>query len=283
MKFNEYALPDMKLFHSAVPGGRREYRKHHHTECELSVLLSGSGVYAVKGCAYPFQSGDVFIFGSDEIHYITDISSETDFELLNIQFEPKLLWGAEDRSVLPLLKIFCDRSPAFSNRIDRQNPATLRIRELILDMEKEFHAQRTGYALKLKLNLFSILLYLLRDYGYVNETVRIASNEHTLSQLAQAMNYIDAHLEEPLCLEEIARQSAMSKAYFSTVFKKYNGISPWDYITIKRVEKAIAMLKTTELSKLEIAARCGFNSPANFYKAFSRITGKTPGAYTNRL
>lgn len=279
MKFKEHVLPDIKMFHSAVPGGRREYRAHHHTECELSVLLSGSGIYTVKGREYAFRAGDIFLFGSNEVHCITDISPDSEFELLNIQFEPKFLWNGSDRSALPLLKVFVDRSPAFSNRLDRENPTTPQIRSLILEMEEEFYAQKPGYALKLKLDLLSILLSVLRDYGYVNEESSIQSNTHVLSRLAQAMAYIDAHLSEPLHLEEIARQSAMSKAYFSAMFKKYNGLSPWDYITIKRVEMAIKMLEETDYTKLEIAALCGFNSSANFYKAFARITGKKPGDY----
>lgn len=279
MKFNEYETTDIRMFHSSVPGGKRKYREHHHTECELSVLLSGNGVYSVNGREYSLKTGDIFLFGSDEVHCITEISLQEKFELLNIQFEPKLLWDGDDRSALPLLKIFLDRSPSFSNRLDRNNPSTILIQNLIFDMENEFCAKRPGYKLKLKLNLFSILLYTIRDYGYVNDGNNITSNERSLSQLALAMEYIDEHLEEPLTLEEIARQAMMSKAYFSTVFKKYNGISPWDYITIKRVEKAIAMLETTDLAKLEIASQCGFNSSANFYKAFSRITGKTPKDY----
>ncbi|MBE5041256.1 helix-turn-helix domain-containing protein [Ructibacterium gallinarum] len=126
------------------------------------------------------------------------------------------------------------------------------------------------------------MLILLRDYDYVNSKNNSSANNQTLSQLALAMQYIENHLEESLTLAEIAQQSTMSKSYFSTMFKKYNGISPWDYITIKRVEKAIGLLTTSNLSKLEIAARCGFHSSANFYKAFARVTGKTPSDYTSK-
>ena len=62
-----------------------------------------------------------------------------------------------------------------------------------------------------------------------------------------------------------------------------NGISPWEYITIKRVEKAIGLLKTTNDTKLNIAMQCGFNSSSNFYKAFFRITGKKPGSYQSGI
>ena len=71
----------------------------------------------------------------------------------------------------------------------------------------------------------------------------------------------------------------LSPAYFSTIFKRLNGISPWDYITIKRIEQSIEYLESTDSSILEIACRCGFNNTANFNRAFKKITGKTPSEY----
>ena len=48
----------------------------------------------------------------------------------------------------------------------------------------------------------------------------------------------------------------------------------------ERVERAIGMLQETNLTKLEIAAACGFCGSSNFYKAFQKITGKKPSDYT---
>lgn len=280
MRFNQYELPNVKLFHSAVEGGHRPRNNHHHTECEISAIVHGNGVYSVQNRDYDFHEGDVFMFGSDEVHFITEISSESKFEILNIHFEPQLLWNNGDRDALILLKLFFDRSDSFSNRLDRQNPVTPKIRNMIFDIENEFRLTQSGYEFKIKLNLFGILFDILRNYNYINPQSSSTLNKDTLSRLSIAMDYINSHLTDRLTLDEVARKATMGKAYFSTVFKKFNGISPWDYITIKRVEKAIDMLKTTNMSKLEIASQCGFNSSANFYKAFSRITGKTPGDYS---
>ncbi|MBE5041255.1 AraC family ligand binding domain-containing protein [Ructibacterium gallinarum] len=112
MKFNEYALPDIKIFHSASPSGKRSYREHHHTECELSVILSGSGIYSIKDKEYTLQKGDIFLFGSNEIHYITDIFPGNNFELINIQFEPKFLWNDGDPSTMVLLGLFLTAAQA---------------------------------------------------------------------------------------------------------------------------------------------------------------------------
>ena len=92
--------------------------------------------------------------------------------------------------------------------------------------------------------------------------------------------FINENIENKLTLDIIAQSAAMNKTYFSSCFKKLNGISLWDYITIKRVEKAIELLKTTNLTKIDIAMKCGFNSSANFYKAFRRVTGKNPSFFS---
>jgi len=71
----------------------------------------------------------------------------------------------------------------------------------------------------------------------------------------------------------------MNPTYFSTFFKKYNGLSPIDYIIRKRITRAIEFLRATDKTILEISGICGFNNSANFNKMFKKITGTTPSSY----
>ena len=280
MRFSEHALKsgEIRFFHSSVPKGRREYREHHHTMCELSLSLSGNGLYSVRGESIPFSPGDLFLFGADEVHCITEVYDEP-FELLNIHFESKLLWAGGDVAYLPLLKLFNARSDTFKNKIPGSAKRTAEIRHFIKEAENEFINEETGYEIRIRLLLYSVLLHLYRYYSLVREDDNTVHSAELLALLASSVEYIDSHFTEDISLSDIANEAHLSRAYFSTVFKKYNGLTPFEYITIKRVEKAIEYLKTTELSKLEIASLCGFNSSANFYKAFSKITGKKPGDY----
>ena len=275
MRMHENVLLDdyenvmIRSYHSLLPTGTRAYREHHHTECELSLFLSGRGLYVVHDKSYEFEPGSVFLFGSNEAHCITEIHE--DFDLLNIQFESRLLW--EHSETVELLNLFAARNKNFSNRIAVGDSA---LNELIRSLECELTDHCACRAVQSKYILFSALVHIIRNYDYINPEKTLNAPSSATGSLKRAIRYINENLEHKLTLREIADVACMTPTYFSAVFKKFNGISPWDYITIKRVEKTVEMLKTTDLTKLEIAERCGFSSASNFYKTFTAVTGKKP-------
>lgn len=280
MRFGDSILTDsygnvvIRTFHSSVPAGGLPYREHHHTECELSVFLAGSGIYRSKETGYEFKPGDVFLFGSDEAHCITEIYE--DIDLFNIHFEPRLLW--EDSDNIELLKLFNCRNENFSNKFTHNDILT----EIIKNIDKEMNEKNVGYALNVKYSIFTAFVHILRNYDYVKNDEPAIKTTSVTKNLKKAIRYIDENLEGQLSLKDISAVACMAPTYFSSVFKKFNGISPWDYITIKRVEKAKEMLRTTDMSKLEIAEKCGFTSSSNFYKMFVRVTGKKPSEYSRQ-
>ena len=87
--FDNHNTPILKAYFSALPKQRRDFRKHHHAECEISAFMSGSGTYTTAEKSYNFSPGSVFVFSGDEVHCITDITN--DFTLLNLRFMPSLL------------------------------------------------------------------------------------------------------------------------------------------------------------------------------------------------
>ena len=221
------------------------------------------------------MAGDVFLFGTGETHSITEISE--DMEVLNVHFEPRILWEHSDTA--ELLGLFSSRSDNFENRF-RDGSGTLR--EMILSLEREIEQKQSCSLITAKYLLFSILATLIRRFDCVRTDASPATPSAQVKNLRRAIDYIGENLSEPLTLSAIADVAYMSPTYFSSVFKRLNGISPWEYITIKRVEKAVEMLKSTDLSKLEIAERCGFSGASNFYKMFLRITGKRPSDFTKK-
>ena len=266
--FDDSGASIIKTYRSTAAERKDYYFEHHHTECEICLCVKGSGIYAVGNKKYEFCAGDAFLFGSNEAHCVTDTFD--DIELLNLQFEPRILWESRENDVL--LSLFNARSQRFSNKFEDD----CRIFELMHALETELEEKRAGYRVAARSLVFSMLLHFLREYDCVScqrGEVRLGASSERMSA---AMDFINENLEKKLTLRDIADVACMTPTYFSSVFKKFNGISPWEYITIKRVDRAIDMIKSSDMTKLEIAERCGFSSPSHFYKAFREITGKNP-------
>lgn len=268
----------MTVFRSSLPPERSMYSEHHHTAFEITMVLSGSGIYSTKSTEFDFRGGDIFFFSTDEYHWITKLDSRTDF--LNIHFEPRFIWSDNfGISNKELMKIFFNRKENPLNKINIENESADVIRELIYKIEKESSEKKQGYETMLKVHLMNILVEMIRSYDGRLAEQEVSYSSQTLHYIEKAINYIDEHLESDLTLEELSDVAHMSKTYFCCQFRKLNGISPWEYITIKRIERAIFYIESTDLTRLEIAVKCGYNNTSNFYYAFKKITGKTPGDY----
>ncbi|MCL2185750.1 MAG: helix-turn-helix domain-containing protein, partial [Treponema sp.] len=102
------------------------------------------------------------------------------------------------------------------------------------------------------------------------------------SALRKAERYIWSHYTRKLSLKEIADASGLSAPYFSTVFKEEMGENLSNYLNRLRIEKAAAMLITTDLPISEVAVACGFEDQSWFSKIFKNNTSLTPGKYRER-
>lgn len=268
----------LRVFRSSVLPESGIYSEHHHTAFEITMVLDGSGSYSTHNDNFTFTKGDIFHFSTDEYHWLTSLDCEASF--LNVHFEPRFIWSDNfGIANTELMKIFFNKRSGAANKLDNTNIHTQTIRNLLFSIEKEFADALPEYETMVKIHLISALVEMLREYDGKLSSNDIAGNSRALRYIDKAINYIDENLESDLTLDLLSDIAHMSKTYFSSSFRKLNGISPWEYITIKRIERAIHYIETTNLTKLEIALKCGFNNTSNFYHSFKRVTGKAPTDY----
>jgi AraC-like DNA-binding protein len=98
-------------------------------------------------------------------------------------------------------------------------------------------------------------------------------------QIGEALGLIHAKPEEPWTVELLASRVAMSRSAFAARFTQLAGEPPLSYLTRWRMDKATRLLRTSNASIGEIAARVGYDAEAAFSKAFKRRIGMAPGAY----
>lgn len=97
--------------------------------------------------------------------------------------------------------------------------------------------------------------------------------------LLRAKDLADARFAEPLGVDDLARAAGLSRAHFSREFRAAFGTSPHAYLLTRRLERAAAMLRTTDNSVAEICLAVGLTSVGSFTTSFKRAFGKTPTAY----
>lgn len=98
-------------------------------------------------------------------------------------------------------------------------------------------------------------------------------------KIGEALQYIDDHLDEPVCLETLADQFYLSHFYFHRIFSAIVGKPLASYIRDRRILYASRQLHETNKSILEIALNCGFQSAQSFSRAFLKSQGQSPSLY----
>jgi AraC-like DNA-binding protein len=97
--------------------------------------------------------------------------------------------------------------------------------------------------------------------------------------LLRAKDLADGRYAEPLRVDDMARAAGLSRAHFSREFRRAFGDSPHAYLLTRRLERAAALLRTTDRSVAEICLAVGLQSIGSFTTSFKRAFGASPTAY----
>jgi len=97
--------------------------------------------------------------------------------------------------------------------------------------------------------------------------------------LLRAKDLADARYFEPLDVDDLARAAGLSRAHFSREFRGAFGESPHSYLLTRRMERAAALLRTTDRSVADICFSVGLQSVGSFTTSFTRTFGSSPTVY----
>ena len=103
-----------------------------------------------------------------------------------------------------------------------------------------------------------------------------------LRRLLRAKDRMDASSHEAWSVRRLARVSGVSEAHFARSFKQAFGIPPHRYLLTRRIERATALLRDTDLPITEIAFQAGWGSLGTFGRTVRDVTGESPGAIRAR-
>jgi AraC-like DNA-binding protein len=121
-------------------------------------------------------------------------------------------------------------------------------------------------------------------YRFIMELLQASSEQQKERanwpvQIQQAAEYMEAEYHKLQSLDDIANAAALSKYYFTRMFTQTTGMSPMDYVTKLRIEKAVELLRFTALSVEDIALAVGYSSGSYFSKVFRSRVGFPPADF----
>ena len=111
--------------------------------------------------------------------------------------------------------------------------------------------------------------------------VGTAQNQILQKEMEAATQFFNEHFTENISVEDYALSRHMSTCWFIRSFKRYNGVTPMQYIVNLRITNAKTLLRTTTYSVSEVAAVVGYENPLYFSRLFKKQTGLPPSEFRN--
>ena len=239
---------------------------HWHEHLELLYFISGKCELIIGGNRLTAHPGDLAVVNSSEVHSFTsagdvryycaliypDFFSDVDFGGVKLK---SLIKGDE------FIK------ECFHNMSAEQN-------------ETDTLPSR----LMLKSHTLALFSYLVRRFADRTPTEDEAGRSRALlERLGKVINYVAKNYPQSISTSDLAAMCFVSESHFCRFFKKMTGKSAISYINEYRIERASALLSSTDASITEIADSVGIPDPNYFARIFTRVKGKSPKEYRKRV
>lgn len=143
------------------------------------------------------------------------------------------------------------------------------------DAEKIWFKKKNAYSIECKACFYKIVAQAIkRESNHLNSK--------NYSKIADAVNYIHEHYTDPdFRIEKLLEISKISSKYFETLFSKEFNMSPKEYVTSLKMERAKELLSSEKSTVGDVAFQLGYSDIYHFSKIFKNKTGHSPSEYRN--
>lgn len=151
--------------------------------------------------------------------------------------------------------------------------------ELIRAMLAEMEGSNPWRSAYLDTLFDAAVIHLASRHSTLGQVDRPSRHALAPMRLRRVLEHVEASLEGPISLADLAKVAGLSRFHFSRAFRSAMGETPLTFVGRRRVEAARRLLRKTELPLAEVSRRAGFSSPGYFSTAFKRATGLKPSLY----
>lgn len=250
---------------------------HYHNCMEIGLCIAGSGFVRLNEKIYPFSAGSIIIapkgvyhnqqYGDEQMIYWRYLVINDDYLLRHL---PERYQG----TITAFFDSIRDSGLFLEN--GRMSGVDT-VMQLMFDLKRRGDSESSA-----ELEL-CILLALQLIARHAESTPLTAAGEIVDARARQpieaALAYVYEHYKEDIQISALARSCSMSESYFRKQFLKIMNQSPLEYVNAYRVHRSMNLLRTTDDSIQNIAARSGFSSIAAFNRNFRLYAGASPSQW----
>lgn len=256
--------------------GRIVNSRSHATSMEIVEVTSGAVMVQIGTELVAAAQGD-FLYIPPAMTFRVDAA--TDYAAVRgMIFDMSIIEANLENFDSEVFYMFYVQSKNKITVFGTDHPVNPTLKRFMTESYDEYSEKEICYKLPIRANIYHMMTALLRYYcGSKNELDRMIY--HNVLRLRPVISYIDEHFREKIYIEELSAMINVSPDYFTKMFKESIGKTPIDYINGMRVNSAMELLCTTEMSMTEIAEAIGFCNPNYFHKIFKQYMMTSPLAY----
>lgn len=251
---------------------------HKHVEYQLAWIAQGQGKLVVENSYHDFESGDIFLIGSNQAHVFKIEDMCSTIRIVSVFFD---LRGALDYIfTLPELR-------GLKSFIKKQNQGFKVPKACVKDVRNSIERLQQSEGIERLVGF----IYLLKHLNFISEeiipltrTVMLQSQHHDSSiKIVSICKYIQDHFRDDISLDELAEKANLTPQAFCRFFKKSTGKTFITYLNQLRVEEVCRLLVNDKYTGISIIAfNSGFRSLTNFNRVFRTMKGVSPKDFLSK-
>lgn len=244
-------------FHSFGPAIKPHYVIH--------FVLSGRGKLSIGGKEYFPEQGYGFLIPPDELVFY-QADEQNPWTYIWVGFN-----GSKAGELINSMGLSV-MSPVFQSDKEKE------LSKAVMDMMEH---NTVGIANDLRRNgQLHLFLSLIAESAHVEEKGEADRADH---YVRRAVEFILNNYCNPIKITDVANYVCINRSYLYTLFRGSMGMSPQQFLTSFRINKAAELLQVTSLSVESIAISCGYSDPLVFTKSFKQMKKMSPSSYRKEM
>ncbi|WVD60480.1 transcriptional regulator MelR [Orbus mooreae] len=252
---------------------------HWHGQVEVNLPFDDDVTYLINGEKVTIKKGHITLFWACVPHQLIDTGHCQRMAIFNLPMHLFLSWPLHKNLISHVT-----HGMVICSRIEQQltEHEVARWQADLAQQHPEFR-QLAISEIALMLKRFDLLGWNSLLINKTPKTHPHALSKHSLFYVSQILEYIAAHHDQSLTIEQIAEHVKLNGNYAMGIFQRVMQLTIKQYITAMRINHAKVLLSDSNHSIYDIALTVGFNASSRFYDTFQKVVGITPNKYRKQM